>query len=49
MYDKFLENLFAFNQSGKNAHDDAPDSMAQLCAFATNGVGASVEIIKKII
>lgn len=49
MYDKFLENLFAFNQSGKNAHDDAPDSMAQLCAFATNGVGASVEIIKRII
>ena len=49
MYDKFIENLLSFNQNGKNTNDDAPDSLAQLCAFATNGIGARVEIMKRIV
>lgn len=49
MYDKFIEKLLSFNQNGKNTNDDAPDSLAQLCAFATNGIGARVEIMKRIV
>ena len=30
-YQKFMENLFSFKMAGRNQHDDAPDSMAQLC------------------
>lgn len=31
MYTQFLNNLYAFKMEGKVKHDDAPDSMAQLC------------------
>ena len=30
-YQKFMECLFSFKMAGRNQHDDAPDSMAQLC------------------
>lgn len=30
-YQKFMQNIFSFKIEGKVPHDDAPDSMAQLC------------------
>ena len=33
MYTQFMNNLYAFKMEGKVKHDDAPDSMAQLCEF----------------
>lgn len=30
-YSMFMQNLYAFKLVGKNKHDDAPDSLAQLC------------------
>lgn len=35
-YDKFIFDLLAFNQNGKNSHDDAPDSLALFIAFYAN-------------
>lgn len=31
MYTQFMNNLYSFKMEGKVKHDDAPDSMAQLC------------------
>lgn len=30
-YNKFFQNIISFKYDGKNKHDDAPDSVAQLC------------------
>jgi len=30
-YQKFIQNVFSFKLNGKNKHDDAPDSLGQLC------------------
>ena len=30
-YEQFMRNLQSFTMSGKNKHDDAPDSLAGLC------------------
>ncbi len=30
-YQKFMQNVFSFKLNGKNKHDDAPDSLGQLC------------------
>jgi predicted phage terminase large subunit-like protein len=30
-YQKFMQNVFSFKLNGKNKHEDAPDSLAQLC------------------
>lgn len=38
-YRKFMSQLFSFTIEGKNAHDDAPDSLAMLAAFLTKGSG----------
>lgn len=32
-YDKFFRNILSFKTEGKNKHDDAPDSIAQLCSM----------------
>ena len=37
-YEKFMRELTMFTVSGKNLHDDAPDSMAMLVDFLSNGV-----------
>ena len=37
-YEKFMRELTLFTVSGKNLHDDAPDSCAMLVDFLTNGV-----------
>ena len=38
MYTQFLSQLYAFKMEGKVKHDDAPDSMAQLCEMKMQGV-----------
>lgn len=37
-YEKFMRELTMFTVSGKNLHDDAPDSAAMLVDFITSGV-----------
>ena len=37
-YEKFMRELTLFTVSGKNLHDDAPDSLAMLIDFLSNGV-----------
>ena len=37
MYTQFISNLYAFKMEGKVKHDDAPDSMAQLCEMKMQG------------
>lgn len=37
-YEKFMRELTMFTVSGKNLHDDAPDSCAMLVDFITSGV-----------
>jgi hypothetical protein len=41
MYNKFMMNLYAFKMEGKVKHDDAPDSMAQLCEMKNAYVGGT--------
>lgn len=37
-YEKFMRELTLFTVSGKNLHDDAPDSCAMLVDFLTSGI-----------
>jgi predicted phage terminase large subunit-like protein len=37
-YEKFMREVTTFTVSGKNLHDDAPDSLAMLVDFVTAGV-----------
>ena len=37
-YDKFMRELTLFAVSGKNLHDDAPDSLAMLIDFMNGGI-----------
>ena len=46
IYQKFIQNIFSFKLSGKNKHDDAPDSMAQLCDMK-NYIPARVNILDR--
>jgi predicted phage terminase large subunit-like protein len=39
-YERFMRELTTFTVSGKNLHDDAPDSLAMLVDFLSNGVKA---------
>lgn len=43
-YQKFIQNLYTFKMEGKVKHDDAADSMAQLCNMKF-GMASTVEII----
>ena len=45
-YKQALKELWMFLITGKNKHDDAPDSLAQLVEFISN-VGAKVTIIDR--
>ena len=38
MYEKFMRELTLFTVSGKNLHDDAPDTLAMMVDFLWNGV-----------
>lgn len=42
-YQRFMQNIFSFTYEGKNKHDDAPDSMAQLCDMKYGGSYARCE------
>lgn len=33
-YNMFMQNVYAFSMTGKNKHDDAPDSLAMACDLA---------------
>ena len=37
-HEKFMCELTLFTVSGKNLHDDAPDSLAMLTDFITDGI-----------
>lgn len=45
-YQKFISNLYTFKMEGKVKHDDAPDSMAQLCMMKLGNI-ASVQIMSR--
>lgn len=44
-YRNFMNNIFSFTVNGKNKHEDAPDSLSQLCDFL-NCSGAKVTAIR---
>ena len=46
-YQKFMQNIFSFKMEGKNPHDDAPDSMAQLCEMKLGGRYAICEAMER--
>lgn len=39
-YRKFMNNVYSFTMTGKNKHDDGPDSLAALAVFLNKGSGA---------
>lgn len=45
-YRAFMKELTSFMQTGKNKHDDAPDSLAMLSVLLEQGIGG-VEIFKR--
>ena len=47
-YRKFLQALTSYSLEGKNKHDDAPDSMAQLSQFVQSFGGNKVQIVKRM-
>lgn len=47
-YNQFMNNLFAFKITGKNKHDDAPDSLAMLVEMKEDSIGQKPEIFKKV-
>lgn len=44
-YQKFIQNLYTFKMEGKVKHDDAPDSLAQLCNMKL-GTSSMAQIIE---
>lgn len=45
-YDLFMQNLYSFKVTGKNKHDDAPDSLAMACDMVY-GRGSKIELFKR--
>lgn len=45
-YEMFMQNVYSFTFLGKNPHDDAPDSLAQLLDMVVNPMG-SYRIFKR--
>lgn len=46
-YNMFMQNVFSFSMTGKNKHDDAPDSLAMACDMAFN-YSHKVEAVRRI-
>lgn len=46
-YHKFMNALCSYTMMGKNAHDDAPDSMAMLSEYAQSFLGGRVEVFRR--
>ena len=47
-YRKFLQSLCSYSLEGKNKHDDAPDSMAQLSQYIQSFAGNKVQIVRRM-
>jgi predicted phage terminase large subunit-like protein len=47
-YRKFLQSLCSYSLGGKNKHDDAPDSMAQLSQYIQGFGGNKIHILKRM-
>jgi hypothetical protein len=46
-YELFMQNVYSFSVTGKNKHDDAPDSLAMAVNMALYG-GNELKIIKRM-
>lgn len=46
-YAKFMKDVFSWTQTGKNSHDDAPDSLAMLAQLMQDLQGNSVKIMDR--
>ncbi|MCD8201024.1 MAG: phage terminase large subunit [Clostridia bacterium] len=46
-YSLFMQNVYAFKLTGKNKHDDAPDSLAQAAAMRRGSGYGKVEVFKR--
>ena len=46
-YAKFMREVFSFTQTGKNAHDDAPDALAMLAQLVQELQGCTVKILDR--
>ena len=47
MYGEFMRALFAWTQSGKNAHDDAPDATAMMSQLLQDLSGNSIKVLDR--
>lgn len=47
-YNAFMQNVFGFSITGKNTHDDAPDSLAMACDMLDAGF-SNIKLLKRII
>ena len=47
-YRRFLQALCSYSLEGKNKHDDAPDSMAQLSQYIQGFAGNKIQIVKRM-
>lgn len=47
-YSQFMQNLFSFKITGKNKHDDAPDSLAMIVEMKNDAFGSIPEIFRRI-
>jgi len=47
-YQAFMDNLFTFNQMGKNRNDDAPDSLAMLAAYNLRNRGGYAKVLPPV-
>lgn len=47
-YRKFLQSLCSYSLEGKNKHDDAPDSMAQLSQYVQSFSGNKIQIVRRM-
>lgn len=46
-YQMFMSNVFSFKLTGKNKHDDAPDSLSIACDMAFKGALAKPEFLRR--
>ena len=46
-YQKFFDEFVSFVQTGKNLHDDAADSLAQLASFISDSLGTKTSYIQR--
>lgn len=46
-YRKFMNNVYSFTMTGRNKHEDGPDSLAALAVFLNRGSGTSTTRVVK--